>query len=174
MSLLLCTHCQRFIAPDSKQVARAQEIDVSSTCLNADSMALLAKGNWPLLRDFSFSGNPSLEAAALAHLSTANWPLETLWCSHMPFTTGMAAELAKLQLPNLTTIFLDGTFSTAAAVSELVRADWPMLRHLSLSHTATQMDLDATAMRYLCMMPLPVLEVLQLTGANMTQERRTS
>ena len=144
-----------------------RKLDVSQNCLNADSMAVLAKGNWPLLRDISFNSNSTLDAVALAHLSTANWPLETLWCSYVPFTTGMAAELAKLQLPNLASIFLNGAFLTAAAVSELVRADWPTLRHLSLSHWS---DLDATAMRYLCVMPLPVLEVLQLTDVNMTEE----
>ena len=43
----------------------------------------------------------------------------------MPVTAAMAAELAKLWLPNLTQVFLTCIDLTVAAVSELARADWP-------------------------------------------------
>ena len=114
-------------------------LDVSGNCLDAEGMALLAKGNWPLLTFITLSFDPT--TAAIAHLSAANWRITKLVIKHTPFSADMAAELADLQFPNLSTLVLRGSGLTAAAVSELARADWPSLTTLSLDHD----DLDAMA-----------------------------
>ena len=109
-----------------------QYLDVSKNCLDAEGMAALAKGKWPLLMSINLGSNPTLDAAAIAHLSAANWPIAQLKLSHTPVSAVMAAELAHLQLPDLMRLHLNNTGLTAAAVSELARADWPLLRYLSL------------------------------------------
>ena len=116
-----------------------KSLDVSHNCLDAEGMASLAKGNWPVLMCFSLGSNPTLDAAAIAHVSAANWPIRLLDLSHNRVSTDMAAELADLQLPNLMHLYLTNTALTAAAVSELARADWPILKYLTLGHD----DLDA-------------------------------
>lgn len=104
-----------------------QILDVTFTCLDAEGVALLAKGNWPLLSHVNLSSKLSLDAVATLHLSAINWSLGCLILSHMPSTAAMAAELAKLALPNLIRLFLDSASLTAVAVSELTKADWPIL-----------------------------------------------
>lgn len=56
-----------------------------------------------------------------------------------PFSVDMAAELANLQLPNLMSLYLTQTDLTAAAVSKLAGANWPLLGNLTFGHV----DLDA-------------------------------
>ena len=143
-----------------------QVLQLSGNCLDAEGMALLANGNWPLLKDIQLNENPALDAVAVAHLSAANWPLQTLELSCMPFTSAMAAELAKLQLPSLTWISLSSTHFTADAASELAKADWPVLSYLCLNHN----NLNAGAILSLYMMHLPALTQLCLKGANIAAE----
>ena len=64
---------------------------MSNNCLDAEGMALLAKGNWPVLMDIRLSHNPTLDAVVIAHLSAAKWPLASLWLSYMPVTAVIAA-----------------------------------------------------------------------------------
>ena len=141
-------------------------LNMSCNCLDAEGMALLAKENWPLLHELQLYDNPSLDALAIAHLSAHNWPLQTLVLSRMPFTSAMAAELAKLQLPSLKWISLSSTQFTAEAASELTMADWPVLSYLCLSHN----DIDAGAIHHLYMMQLPALAHLCLSNANIAAE----
>ena len=143
-----------------------QVLDLSCNWLDAEGIALLAKGNWPLLEDIQLNANPALDAVAIAHLSAANWPLQNIDLSYMPFTSAMAAELAKLQLPSLTRISLSNTDLTSDAARELTKADWPLLSYLCLKHS----DLDAGAIHHLCMMHLPALTILSLTHANIAAE----
>ena len=143
-----------------------QVLHSSCNGLDAEGMALLAKGDWPLLGDIQIDENPALDAVAIAHLSAASWALQTLELSCMPFTSAMAAELAKLQLPSLTRISLSSTHFTTDAASQLTKADWPVLRYLCLDHN----DLNARAVRHLCMMHLPALKVLRLRHANIAAE----
>ena len=116
-------------------------LNVSGNCLDAEGMALLAKGNWPLLSGINLSFNSTLDAMAIAHLSAVNWPLGGLTISDTPFSIDVAVKLADLQLPNLTSLALRGSGLTAAAVSELAKANWPNLGKLSIEHD----DLDALA-----------------------------
>ena len=116
-------------------------LDVSGSSLDAKGMAWLAKGNWPRLFSIKLSVNPTLGARAIAQLGAANWLKEELVITDTPFSTDMAAALADLQLPKLRELRLKGSGLTAAAVSELARADWPNLRDLSMHHD----DLDAVA-----------------------------
>lgn len=115
-----------------------RSLDISCNCLDAEGMALLAKGNWPRLRTIKLGHNGTLSANGVACLSAANWPVEILMMDNMPFNAHMAAELVDLQL-SLTSLYLDGTDLTAAAVTELARADWPGLTFFSLNHN----DLNA-------------------------------
>lgn len=142
-----------------------KSLDVSGNRIDAGGMALLAKGNWPLLTQLVLSSNPSIGAASIAHLSAARWPLEGLNLDHMPLTAAGAAELAKLRLPNLNSISLCGARLTAATISGLFEADWPHLNCFSLSYN----NLDAV-MQHLCQMQLLALESLALTHAHLTQE----
>ena len=114
-------------------------LDLSGNCLNAEGLALLAKGNWPLLIIIALSFDPTMDGAAIAHLSAANWPLKSLSISNTPFSADMVAKLADLQLPSLESLYLNESGLTAADVSELARAHWPSLIYLNLSHA----DLDA-------------------------------
>ena len=114
-------------------------LNVSGNCLDAEGMAWLAKGNWPWLTHVTLSFYPSI--AAIAHLSAANWQTSNLVIKDTLFSAGMAAELADLRLANLSELHLKGSGLTAAAVSELARADWPSLETLCLDHD----DLDAIA-----------------------------
>ena len=98
-------------------------------------MALLAKGNWPLLSDVKLSFSSTLDAIAIAHLSAASWIVEELKISDTMVTVDTAAELADLQLPNMMWLDLSECSLTAAAVSELARADWPILSYLSIGTT---------------------------------------
>ena len=56
--------------------------------------------------------------------------------SYTPVRAAMAAELAQLQLSNLISVTLVKTGLTAAALSELARADWPALKMLHFNHSA--------------------------------------
>lgn len=128
-------------------------------------MTLLAKGNWPRLRTVVLSFHPTMDAVAIAHLSAANWRVETLKISDTSFSTDMAAELAD-QLINSRELDLMYSSTTAAAVSELARADWPSLRHLSLGHNyldavAELLGLDLTKMQELKSDTCRSREVLQ-------------
>ena len=116
-------------------------LDASGNCLDAEGMALLAKGNWPLLTHVTLSFDPTMDAVAMAHLSAANWRIAQLVITRTPFSAGMAAQLADLWLPNLSGLVPKGSRLTAAAVSELAKADWPSLRNLCLDHD----DLNAVA-----------------------------
>ena len=116
-------------------------LDVSRNCLDAEGIALLAKGNRPSLTNINLSFDPTMNAVAIAHLSAANWPTEELVIEDASFSIDMAAELADLQLPNLMALDLMKSHLTIAAVSELARADWPSLRMLSFGHN----DPDAVA-----------------------------
>lgn len=131
-------------------------------------MAVLVKGDWPVLKQIQLSFNPTLIAVAVAYLSKADWSLQAFEMSHMPIN---ATELAHLQLCNLhaIAIFLDNTVLTTEAVSDLPQADWPILRHLDLSRN----DLDAAAMLYMCMVRVPALRVLVLNNATLHKRRRT-
>lgn len=111
-------------------------LDVSGNCLDAKSMALLAKGNWPKLASIILS--PTLGAVAIAHFSAANWPIKGLVTKDTPFSVEMAAEPADLRLPGLLALYLVRSDLTAAAVCKLARAEWPQLTHLTLDHV----DLD--------------------------------
>lgn len=104
-------------------------------------MALLVKGNWPRLARVTLSFVPAMDAAAISHLSAANWRLENLTISDTAFSIEMVAELADLQLPELWELKLVDSGLSAAAVSELARADWPRLMELDVDHD----DLDAVA-----------------------------
>ena len=134
--------------------------------LDSAGMALLAKGNWPMLKIIQLSSNPGIDAAGVADLSAANWPVEELRLCDMPITAATAAELAKLQLPKLEFISLKGAGLTAAAMSELAKADWLRLRELDLCNNA----LDAAAMQHLSKQQLPALKRLWLRCANITGE----
>ena len=129
-------------------------------------MALLARGNWPLLENLQLYENPSLDALAIAHLSAITWPLQALYSQRMPFTSAMAAELAKLQLPSLKRISLSSTQFTAQAAFELTKANWPVLTELCLSHN----DLGAGAIHHLYMMHLPALAQLCLSNTKVAAE----
>lgn len=115
------------------------ELDISGNSLDAEGMSLLANGNRPLLAIISLSFSPTLDANAVAHLSAVNWPTKRLTISDTPFNPDTAAKLANLQCPNLKELYLTESALTAAAMSELARADWPSLRMLVAGHD----DLDA-------------------------------
>ena len=114
-------------------------LDVSGNSLDAEGMALLANGNWPLLANIRLSFSSTLDANVVAHLSAAEWPIQHLAIPNTPFNADMAANLAHLKYPNLRSLFLVDSALTAAAMSELARADWPSLRMLIVGHD----DLDA-------------------------------
>ena len=134
-------------------------------------MASLAKKKWPLLMSIDLGSNPTLDAAAIAHLSAANWPVMQLMLSYTSVSTVMAAELAHLQLPNLRILYLDHTGLIAAAVSELARADWPILSNLSLGHD----DLNAVVVpRGLDLHKAPELKSEVLDGATVHQRNAVS
>lgn len=100
------------------------------------------------MRTLKLDYNPALDGVAIAHLSAANWQLESLNLLHIPVTAAVATELGKLELPKLQEITLSRTGLTAAALSELAKADWPSLRRISLSCN----DLGAVEMQYFCTM----------------------
>lgn len=142
-------------------------LHLTQNCLDAEAMALLAKGNWPLLSNLQLCYNPILNTVAIRHLSAATWSLRDLGLSYTPVSAAMAIELAKLQqLCNLTKTCLENTGMTAASMSELSRADWPLLGHFDISRN----DLDAAALHHLGMMCVPQLEVLALAWANITSQ----
>lgn len=118
---------------------RLISLDVAGNWLDAEGMASLAKGNWPKLTTLILSFDPTQGALAIAQLSTANWPIVNLVIVDTPFNVDMAAELANLQLPKLMSLYLTQADLTAAAVSKLARADWPLLGNLTFDHV----DLDA-------------------------------
>ena len=118
-----------------------QHLNLSHTCIDAEATALLAQGNWPLLRELQLRSNLSLDGEAMAHLSAAHRLLWRLVVSHLPITDSMANGVAKLQLSHLTSLYLKKTNLTAAAMSQLALADLPVLRYLMLS----QNHLDAEA-----------------------------
>ena len=129
-------------------------LDITRNRLDAQGIAMLAKGNWPSLTSIILSLDPPVDAIAIAHLSAANWPIEVLEIEDTSFNTEMAAELADLQLPNLRVLHLMGPGLTAAAVSELARADWPSLRDISIGHghldaVAVLLGFDLTKMQEL-------------------------
>lgn len=76
--------------------------------IDTQHMALLAKASLPKLRKLQLCFIANLDAAAIAHFAQGKCSLEQLEISHMQVTVAMATELAKLQLPNLTTLVLTG------------------------------------------------------------------
>ena len=114
---------------------RLNHLTVSGNCLDAEGIALLVKGDWPWLTGINLSFNSPLEAGAIAiaHLSAANWLIEYLTIQGTLFSADMVAALANLQLPYLVSLELKDSGLTAAAVSELARADWPELSYLHLN-----------------------------------------
>lgn len=86
--------------------------------------------------------------------------------SYTPVRAAMAAELAQLQLSNLISVTLVKTGLTAAALSELARADWPALKMLHFNHSA----LYAAAIQHLSIMRMPSLHTSILDSATITVE----
>ena len=112
-------------------------LSVSGNSLDVEGMASLAKGNWPLLTGINLSFIRTMDAIAnraIAHLSTVNWPIQSLMMLNTPISIDMAAELAALRLPKLRRLFFQNSFVTEAAVAELARANWPRLRSFSIGH----------------------------------------
>ena len=140
-------------------------LQLSHNRIDADGMALLAKGKWRKLTMFRLSYNPALDAEAMTHLLAAKWPLECLELSHMPISAALTAELAQPHLSNVTSVTLTSPH-TAAAISELASADWPFLGRLDLGHN----DLDAAAMQHLCRIRMPSLKILLLNNATISGE----
>ena len=138
-----------------------QQLNLSQNCLDAKATALLAQGNWPLLRELQLSFNRNLDGKAMTHLSAAHWQLQRFLMYEVPITESMAKAFTKLQLSQLTSLFLNKTSLSAAALSQLASADLPVLKYLTLS----QNQLDAEAMNHLSRIHLPALKVLDLTHA---------
>ena len=109
-----------------------QFLDVSGNCLDAEGMMWLAQGEWPGLNTLRISFDHMMDATAIAHLSMVTWSLRRLFITDMPISADMAAELADLPFPKLRGLYLEGSGLTAAAVSELARADWRTLKVLSI------------------------------------------
>ena len=150
----------------SQSNCRALEhLIIKDPCLDVEGMAMLAKGNWPLLRKLDIYSSFNLDPVAIVHLSTAKWPLEQLGLSDMPVNTAMAAELAKLRFATLTGMSLRNTGLTAAAVFELTRGEWPNLWFLDFDVN----DMDSLALQHLCTMHLTALTRLQLAHTSITQ-----
>lgn len=93
--------------------------------LDADAMASLAKANWPWLSSLHLRDEPKLDAAAVAHLCAASYTIIDMSLSDIPVTAAMAAELGKRYC--LDSISLFGTDLTAAAATEMAKANWPEL-----------------------------------------------
>ena len=169
MAYVNCSKCelsaQALLLLSQSKWPALMQLNVSQTSLGAEGMVMLAKGNWPLLKQTQLSYNPTLDAAAIAQLSTTSWPLTTLSVSRIPVSAATAAELAQLHLPNLNRLFLDKMGLTAASMSELARADWPMMQCLSFSDN----DLDAAGRQHLCKICLPALNKLHLSQANISE-----
>ena len=131
------------------------------TVVCKEDYALIFKRRWPQLsmvisQEMGYCPAPQLSNirivelrvafqdnkwATISHLSATNWPLHSLTICDTLVSIDMAAELAGLQLPNLRELDLPDSGLTAAAVSELARADWPSLTYLGLGHD----DLGAVA-----------------------------
>ena len=113
-----------------------QSLDVSGNCLNDAGMARLAYANWPCLFTVIISFHHTMRANTIADLCLDTGdrlsPHRGLFIKDMPISTGMAAELADLQLPKMRPLDLDASDLSAPRVSEHAWADWPMLSVLSI------------------------------------------
>lgn len=109
---------------------KLSQLGLLHNTLHAECMALPAKGKWPLLQIISLFHTANLDAVAIALL---NWPmLHSLDLCNVLLNAAMVAELAKLHLPNLTSIDLSKTGQQGPCA----QADWPSLSYLNVGVAA--------------------------------------
>lgn len=139
-------------------------IYIAGSPLDAKGMAVLVTGDWPLLSDISFCRTSAVDAQAIGHLSAAQWPLQNINMVSMPVSAAMTADLA--QLRNLTSLTLQDTGLTAAAMLKLTCAEWPGLQRLDLSDNT----MGAASMHSLSKAHMPAIQDVKLARAKLTEE----
>ena len=102
--------------------------------MNADAIAVLSQGDWPLLKIMVLSYN-LFGDCGMEHFSQGRWPaLSTLELRHVGMSTSMMQHLQHATLACLSSLDLsDNTLANSACWAELVKGEWPNLTHLNLS-----------------------------------------
>ncbi|DBA87329.1 TPA: hypothetical protein ACH3X1_016774 [Trebouxia sp. C0004] len=110
-------------------------MDFSNAGMNANTIAVLSQGDWHLLKILVLSKN-QFGAPGMEHFSHGRWPaLATLELHHVGMSTSMMQHLLHATLACFSSLDLsENIMAKPACWAELVKADWPNLTHLDLSH----------------------------------------
>lgn len=149
-----------------------EKLNLSDSKMDVNAIEHLLQGRWPTLTRLTLR-RCKLNAQTVAVLGKAQWPLKQLDLGHNSLDVQAVAHLARGNWPDLERLVLAGNPLTAEAVTQLCHADWPLLVSLDISCCPFYFYTDLREITNLCKAHWPGLSNLDLhgVGCSATQKR---